>query len=139
MSNYNITDEEAKKQLESGYDKAKDILNNSDKLEKFLQDLETKLKMIPKLGENLSKIPIMVSLVRSYVKKEYTKIPMGSIIAIVSALLYFVSPIDLIPDFIPVAGYSDDVAVILVCWQYVKKDIEEYGRWRDQNSVVIND
>ena len=138
MSNY-ITDEEAKKQLESGYDKAKDILNNSDKLEKFLQDLETKLKMIPKLGEELSKIPIMVSLVRSYVKKEYTKIPMGSVIAIVSALVYFVSPIDLIPDFIPVAGYSDDVAVILACWHYVKKDIEEYGRWREQNSVVIND
>ena len=31
---------------------------------------------------------------------------------IVGALLYFISPIDLIPDFIPVAGYLDDVAVI---------------------------
>lgn len=31
---------------------------------------------------------------------------------IVGALLYFISPVDLIPDFIPVAGYIDDAAVV---------------------------
>jgi uncharacterized membrane protein YkvA (DUF1232 family) len=31
---------------------------------------------------------------------------------IIGALLYFISPIDLVPDFIPIAGYLDDIAVI---------------------------
>ena len=32
---------------------------------------------------------------------------------IIFALGYFISPIDLIPDFIPVVGYADDVAVVM--------------------------
>ena len=38
----------------------------------------------------------------------YKKIPFGTIAAVVASLLYFVSPIDVIPDFIPVIGYIDD-------------------------------
>jgi len=30
----------------------------------------------------------------------------------ISALVYFISPIDIIPDFIPVIGYADDAAAI---------------------------
>ena len=139
MDNYNITDEEARTQLESGYDKAKDILNDSDKFEEFLQRLEKKLKVVPVVGGKLSNVPVMVSLVRSYAKKEYTKIPIGSIISIISALLYFVSPIDLIPDVIPVVGLLDDALVIAICWNLVEDDIEEYIRWREKNGIVIND
>ncbi|EEA85918.1 YkvA family protein [Peptacetobacter hiranonis] len=63
-----------------------------------------------------------------YVKKEYTDIPIGTIIAILSALIYFVSPIDFIPDSIPGIGYLDDVAVVAVCWNLVSSDIEEYTK-----------
>lgn len=63
-----------------------------------------------------------------YVKKEYTDIPIGTIIAILSALIYFVSPIDFIPDSIPGIGYLDDVAVVAVCWNLVSSDIKEYTK-----------
>jgi len=80
----------------------------------------------------------MVSLIRSFVKKEYTDIPIGSIIAVTSALIYFVSPIDIIPDSIPVLGYIDDAAVIAVCWKLVESDVEEYVKWREDNGKVLN-
>lgn len=32
-------------------------------------------------------------------------------IVLILALLYIISPIDLIPDFIPVAGWADDLVV----------------------------
>lgn len=57
----------------------------------------------------------MILLVRNYIKKEYTEIPLGSIIAIISALIYVISPADLIPDNIPGIGYLDDAAVVAVC------------------------
>lgn len=87
------------------------MLNNQAKMEQFLKRLEKKLKTIPLAGNKLACVPVMASLVRSYVKKDYTDIPIGSIIAIVSALIYFVSPIDIVPDSILVIGYFDDVAV----------------------------
>ncbi len=33
--------------------------------------------------------------------------------AIVSALAYFISPLDLIPDFVPVVGFTDDIAALV--------------------------
>lgn len=123
--------------LEKGYSEAERLLNDEDKMERFLQRLEKKLKTIPLAGEKLADIPIMASLLRNYIKKEYTDIPIGSVIAIVSALIYFVSPIDILPDSIPVIGYLDDAAVVAACWQLVQSDVNEYIKWRDNNDRVL--
>jgi len=64
-------------------------------------------------------------------------IPTGPIIAITSALIYFVSPIDIIPDSVPLLGYIDDAAVITVCWKLVESDVEEYIKWRKDNGRVV--
>ena len=130
-----ISEKKAQKELEKGYGKAEELLGDEDKIEKFLQRLEEKIKVIPLAGEKLAYIPTMVSLVRAYVKKEYTKVPMGSILAIISALAYFLSPIDLIPDFIPAIGLLDDVAVVAVCLKLVESDLDEYIKWREDNKV----
>lgn len=106
-------------------------------MERFLQRLEKKLKEVPVVGEKLATVPLLISLVRSYIKKEYTDIPIGSIIAIVSALLYFISPIDVIPDSIPALGYFDDAAVVAVCWNLVESDVNEYLKWREEHQKVI--
>ncbi|MDK8278334.1 YkvA family protein [Peptostreptococcus anaerobius] len=133
-----ITDKKAEKQLKKGYEEAQKILNDEDSMEKFLQSLEKKLKMIPVVGDKLSVVPVMASLVRSYVNKEYTDIPVGSILAIVSALIYFVSPVDLMPDSIPGIGYLDDAAIITTCWKLVESDVDEYQMWRQVNHKIID-
>ena len=131
MQEKEFTKEDAKKELENGYSKAEEILENPDKMERFLQRLEKKLKVIPIARKTLSMIPTLISLVKSYIQKEYTEIPIGTIAAVISALLYWLSPVDLIPDVIPGAGYIDDAAVIAVCLKLVGDDLEEYKKWRD--------
>ncbi len=124
--------EKAEKELKKNFPVAEKILKEG-KLDELLERLEKKLKVFPKIGDKLSHIPIFVSLIKSYVKKEYTKVPLGTIIAIVSAMIYFVSAVDLIPDFIPIVGYFDDVGVGVVCFNLVESDIKEYIEWRDSN------
>lgn len=125
-------------ELEKGYDEAKATLHDSDKMERFLQRLEKKLKTVPLAGEKLAAVPVMASLIKSYVKKEYTDVPIGTIIAMISALTYFISPIDLIPDSIPVLGYFDDAAVVAACWKLVESDMEEYTKWREKNHKILD-
>lgn len=132
-----MSEKEALKEIESGYDAAEKLLNDQDKMERFLQRLESKLKVIPVAGNALADVPIMVSLLRNYVKKEYTDIPIGTILAVISALIYFVSPIDLVPDVIPGAGYIDDAVVITACWKLVDSDIQEYIKWRAKNNKTL--
>ena len=133
-----LKEEKVQELLEKGYDEAEAVLENDDKMERFLQRLEKKLKIVPVVGDKLADIPIMVSLVRCYIKKEYTDIPVGSIIAIVSALIYFVSPWDIIPDSIPIVGYFDDAAVIATCWKFVQSDVDEYLKWRTTKGKDID-
>lgn len=133
-----ISEKEAKEKLESGYGEAEKLLNDKDKLEEFLQKLEKKLKTIPVAGNALSSLPIMVSLIKSYIQKEYTEIPLGTIIAIISASIYFLSPVDLIPDIVPGIGYIDDAAVVAACLALVGSDIEEYKKWREDNKKNLN-
>ena len=127
-----FNEEEAKYELEKGYKKAEKILDNEDKMERFLNRLENKLKKVPVAGDALSMIPVMISMLRSYFKKEYKDIPLGTLIALISGLLYWLTPADAIPDFLPVIGYIDDATVIGVCLKLINDDLKDYKKWRDK-------
>ena len=133
-----LDEQTVSKELESRYGEATELLQDEDKMERFLQKLEKKLRKVPVAGNKLATIPVLVSLVKSYTKKEYTEVPLGSIVAILAALIYFVSPIDLIPDVIPVIGYLDDAAVIAGCLKLVETDLEDYQEWREKNGKVLD-
>jgi uncharacterized membrane protein YkvA (DUF1232 family) len=70
----------------------------------------------------------LLAMVRDYASGRYREIPFGSIAAIVGALLYVLSPVDLIPDFIPGIGYVDDAGVVAACLKLVKLDLENYRK-----------
>lgn len=124
-------DEKILEQIDKNKSEAEDLLEDKKKMDRFLERLERKLAQIPLAGKFLSDVPVLISLVKAYIDKEYTEIPMGSIIAVISALIYVLSPIDLIPDFIPGIGLADDAAVIALVYKLVHDDIEEYKVWRD--------
>lgn len=48
------------------------------------------------------------------------------------ALLYVLSPIDLIPDFIPGIGLLDDAAVFGAMLAAIHEDLQDYKAWRDR-------
>lgn len=134
-----IDEDKAQEFYEKSSAEAEDILKDEDKMERFLQKLEQKLKTVPVAGNALAYVPLMMSLIRSYVKKEYTEPPVTSMISIVVTLIYFLSPIDLIPDTIPGAGYIDDAVVVSGCLALVRTDLEDYRIWRKENGFELDD
>lgn len=134
-----IDEKEVNKQFEVGKKKVEKLLKDEDKLEKLLQKMEKKLKVLPIVGGTFALVSAMISLVRSYVKKEYTEIPLGSILGIISAIIYIVSPIDLIPDILPAgAGHIDDAAILILCLKAgAEDDIKEYQIWREKNNKLV--
>lgn len=134
-----IDEDKAQEFYEKSSAEAEDILKDEDKMERFLQKLEQKLKTVPVAGNALAYVPLMMSLIRSYVKKEYTEPPVTSMISIVVTLIYFLSPIDLIPDTIPGAGYIDDAVVVSGCLALVQTDLEDYRIWRKENGFELDD
>jgi uncharacterized membrane protein YkvA (DUF1232 family) len=81
-----------------------------------------------------SDVKLLVSMIRDYGTGAYRDVPFATIAAAVAAILYLVSPIDAIPDFIPVLGYMDDAAVIGVCIRMAHNYIQQYRQWKDTSA-----
>ena len=120
----------AKEELEKRYNQAKEILDDDEKVDSFLENTEKKLKTVPKLGDKLSMIPMLLMLVKDYVKKYYTEFPSGTMLAIVAALIYFLSPADLVSDIVPILGFADDAAILGKCLDFAKDDLKKYNKWK---------
>lgn len=123
-----ISDKKATAALEKKAKKAEKYVNNKKKSERLVNKADTKVDRV-KLKGALEYIPTMIALIKSYIKREYSEIPVGTIVTIIAAVIYFVSPIDLIPDFIVGLGYIDDASVVAVCCAAVKADLDEYREW----------
>lgn len=128
-----ITEDEAKSELEKSISHAEKIIDDTNKIESLLDKINFK-----KLEKEFSKLFTMAEIIKAYIKKEYTTIPKRSILAILGAIIYFVNPLDLIPDTLPVVGHVDDLSIILVCWNAISKDIDDYITWK-QNNVNSSD
>lgn len=127
-------DAERKDQIEMNYLSSIENIEQEDvnyahrKGSKKVENLEA--KGIPdKLATLWTDIKLMVAMLRDFLFGNYSDVPWKTIAAIAAAIIYFASPIDFIPDFIPVIGYVDDAMVIALAVDLVRDDIETYRRW----------
>ena len=118
--------------LDKATAEAKDFVNNPSRMDALLIQLEEKLREVPAIGETVSGLPVMIAMVKSWIRKEYEVSP--KVLAIMAgAFLYLIKKKDLIPDSIPVIGIADDVAVLGLALKLVEKDVQAYREWRDAN------
>ncbi|SHK68590.1 Uncharacterized membrane protein YkvA, DUF1232 family [Desulfatibacillum alkenivorans DSM 16219] len=112
--------------------KAEKIINDKQKAQKVVNEAIKKAKKLRgPLGKVWDDLQAMFGIVIDWITGDYREVPLGSIILIMAALLYFLSPIDVIPDFIPVVGYIDDVFVLGLAIAQVHSDLEKYQEWKE--------
>ena len=122
--------------LNTATSEASDFINNPARMDQLLADLEAKLKQIPAIGETVSELPVMVSMVKSWIKKEYEVSP-KVLATMVGAFVYMVKKKDLIPDNIPVVGIADDVAVLGLALKFVESDVKTYKAYMAGQGEII--
>lgn len=71
---------------------------------------------------------VLIRLVQRAVRGQY-RLPWRSLVYAMSAILYFLSPLDLIPDFLLGIGYVDDVAVVFGVLNALRDDLERFTAW----------
>ena len=82
-----------------------------------------------KLAEVLGSTRAAFRLLKAYAGGEYRDISLKSLTLIVSSIIYFVMPIDVLPDFILALGLTDDAALLVWTFQSVSEDIERFIKW----------
>jgi uncharacterized membrane protein YkvA (DUF1232 family) len=74
---------------------------------------------------------LLFRLVRAWVLGDYKEVPRKTIFWAVIAILYFLSPLDFIPDLFP-GGYIDDITVISFVLKKIKDDLEKFSGWEKE-------
>ena len=129
--------EKAKESIAGFAAQAEELVKNPAKLEELLRQLEEKIKEVPVAGDALSRVPLMISMIRSYITKEYTAISPKVIVSLVAAILYLLAGKDIIPDKVPVVGYVDDLAVFAAAFLVNEPELSAYSKWREEQAVSI--
>jgi uncharacterized membrane protein YkvA (DUF1232 family) len=76
------------------------------------------------------RLRLLGMVLRDYWKGDYRKVPWKAMAALVAAVAYVLSPVDLIPDFLVPIGWTDDVLVVALTWGLVKRELREYCEWK---------
>ncbi len=117
--------------------KAEKIISNTEKTKKLIDDAMEKVNKISKgpVEEVWGSILIFFDLLTDWLKGNYKNVPLGSIIMILASIIYFLTPFDIIPDFIVGLGYIDDMAVISYTFRQLQTDIDKYLVWRSIRDI----
>lgn len=84
----------------------------------------------PKLRRVLGKLPFASELLAAYYSALDPKTPLSAKAILMGALAYFIMPVDLVPDFIAVLGFTDDGALLFMALRQVSQHITSAHRAR---------
>lgn len=118
-------------------EEAKDLVGNQQKIKGLLYKAIRKANLKKgTLGEAWDQLHLFIDLVKSYSKGEYRDVSTSTIITVIGAILYFVSPLDLVPDFIIGLGILDDAAIIGYTLKKISTELDDFTKWRKSTKLA---
>ena len=117
-------------------EKIKILIESNVLLEKLAVAVYEKIESsVQKYADIASRLNVLTRLTKAWRNKEYTEVSYVTVFLSVAILLYFVSPIDLMPDFIPIVGGLDDVLLLGFLLKMIDKEIERFLTCEKENDL----
>lgn len=136
---YQPDPEKISEAAEKSKTRAEEYLKDPEKSKRLLDDAMKKAKSKEKpsgpLADLWENLKMVFRLLQAYFNKQYTSIPWGSIVLVVGAVIYFVSPIDLMPDWFPLAGFVDDAALLTFVLAQIRNDLKKFAQWEAEKET----
>lgn len=121
-------------------DKAKELVSNNEKVKNLLSDVKQKIDDIRNDSEErtsfIYKLLLITRMIRAHIRGEYNAFSTSTVLTLVFALVYFIVPLDLIPDFIPGLGLTDDISIVYMIFKSIADDIARFQHWESDNELV---
>ncbi|RMG63391.1 MAG: DUF1232 domain-containing protein [Calditrichaeota bacterium] len=120
----------------SGLDEAQaaQVAQDQEALQHLLREAAEKAQRYrQQLNRVWDQLELLLNLVRAYVRGEYRRVPWKALVLMVGALLYFLNPMDIVPDFLAGIGFIDDATVIAMVVQAVREELERFRQFQLQS------
>jgi len=94
-----------------------------------------------KLGNGFTvladQLKLLQALCLAWWRGEYRRIDSRALLAVVAALLYFVTPLDAIPDWLLGVGLVDDLAVLAWVMRTWQEELATFEQWRASQAPEV--
>jgi uncharacterized membrane protein YkvA (DUF1232 family) len=110
---------------------AKAYVDDPLRLRDLFQDAAKAARSLPtdSFGETWPYFQTMLRLIRAYYRGEYHEVTESTLVILIAAVIYVVSPLDVIPDAIPAIGFLDDATVLALAVQRTRQDLHDFMFW----------
>lgn len=113
---------------------ALEVARDKKRLEQLLEAAALKLQSVtPNAGNMIrfmKQIKLSIQMLKASISGEYRDLSATTIVSLIVGVLYFVCPVDFVPDFIPFVGYVDDISILLWIFKNLSSDIELFEKWQ---------
>ena len=111
------------------------LVNSRERLRDLATQAAGKLSGIASIRIDTvrDQLNLCIALVRSWMRGEYDGVSRQTIVAVTAALLYFVVPFDLIPDFLLGWGFVDDASVVGYVMAMLAAEMDAFRQWQEQD------
>ena len=107
--------------------RAKRLVESKEELKHFLSEAREKASKVS--FAELDNAKLLINLAAAVWNGTYKDVEKKTYILVVGAIVYFLMPLDLVPDVIFVLGYLDDAAVVAWVVAAVKDELEKFKEW----------
>ena len=83
------------------------------------------------------KFLVLGRMAKAYALGRYRAVPWKAMLILLAAVIYFLNPIDLIPDLIPLVGFTDDFAILLWVYNAIGEEVDKFLAWEQSRAVPI--
>lgn len=120
--------------------RANGIVNNPARVMKLARSAYRKMKEYDNTSQMTNDLVggffLFGEMLKYWAKGEYKGFENNKILLILGALLYLISPLDVIPDVVPVLGFVDDLSLLAWLFQTMRKEVEQFVTWKNENGNV---
>lgn len=130
--------ESTRRNLEDSLRRAGRTAKNKSKVIRIIKAASEKAgQQRQNLNQTLDDLELMFRLLRAWAGGRYTIAPWKSIVAVLAAVIYFLNPLDILPDLMPGLGYLDDTFIIGFVFASVKADLQRFMVWERSASAPV--
>ena len=136
-----MSDHRSKKRLQRLTRTAEALLKQPARLREKLANAAKKLRQTDsgQLQGIKGQLTELIEFSQDILRGNYQTLDVKTPVMVIAAILYFLLPLDSIPDFILGLGYLDDVTVITFVYRQLSHELEKYRVWRAGKPPEIDD
>jgi len=112
---------------------AETIVESPQHVQKLVGQAVQKMRAagVDRFREMREQLELAIAMVRAWMSGDYDGVSRKTAIILIAALLYFVVPFDVVPDFLFSWGFIDDAAVLAYVFNQLREEIEAFRKFND--------